>query len=115
MNLTLEEQRKLTEFLGECWHGECVDRSAPEYMVCFVCNESFVGSNWRLNFTDWRVVGRLVEKFETVSIWKHYDADLYECYIWHEGISAGDEEKRCFSALTRQEAICRAVLAYLAE
>lgn len=61
--LTIEQQKRLMIFLGECWHdfADMFDQGGPSDNVCIHCGKlEPVCSN--IDFTDWRVVGRLIEK-----------------------------------------------------
>ena len=117
--MTEDEQRLLTEFLGECWHedGGLVvnhysENSGRELQLryCRHCKEAYVHPSQetftRLDFTDWRVVGRLVEKRENITIWKHPQWGWIATYPPQHHFNEG---------ATPQEAICRAVIAWLTE
>jgi len=103
MNLSTEEQKLLTEWLGECWHEE----GTPTGMVyhpyrCAKCIKPIhAGGPSRLDFSDWRVVGRIVEKVRSLHI-----ASDYLCKVFSNAIFFSDNP---------QLAICRAILAYLQE
>ena len=101
MNLTIEEQRKLTEFLGECWHE--YNPNYDQGNSCSKCGKTVFHRFHRtfpqnLDFTDWRVVGRLIEKLRDMG----EDVDDLRDAI----------RTRIFWG-SPQEAICRAILAYL--
>ena len=58
--LSLESQKLLTEWLGECWHEIEINLIDPTvHYYCMSCKST---KPLRLDFSDWRVVGRLVEK-----------------------------------------------------
>jgi hypothetical protein len=106
MSLTIEQQRKLTEKgLGECWH-EC-----DEDRICRKCHQ-FLGTNeeMRLNFTDWRVVGRLIEKLEAVYVDKMGAGPYFS-----EAFILGGKNYISVNGTTPQEAICLVVLAWIEE
>lgn len=112
--LTFEDQRLLTEFLGECWH-EAYNGFAPG--LCSKCEASKFDSGsgnflpvgeLHLDFSDWRVVGRLLDKIENIEVWKSKDY-RGSWGAFTEGIGEN------VYASTPQLAICKAVLAYLKE
>ena len=95
-DLTIEEQKLLTEWLGERWH-ETGERNYTE--ICHGFPEP------RLDFTDWRVVGRLVEKLRSIT---QYNLTTEVWWVKHRvGIVLFDANP--------QLAICRAILSYLKE
>ena len=116
--MTEQEQRKLTEFLGEEWDNN----SESAYWWCPHCLEEVDGSRVtfsekhdtclcpvvikeaRLDFTDWRVVGRLIEKVDQMWI---------ETSSTKKWAASPPATSHWFYGDTPQEAICRAVLAYL--
>jgi hypothetical protein len=112
MNLTIEQQRKLTEFLGECWHEPT---ETPNEVSCDKCgtvvydprhvDEAFQ----RLDFTDRRVVGRLIEKVGKITI------DMGAGYVYIGAGEYASEPLIWLDDKTPQEAICRSVLAWLEE
>lgn len=91
MDLTIEQQKKLTEFLGE--HDMA--------RWCETHNRWDEG----LDFTDWRVVGRLISKVKVVSI--HYSQ-----YFQHWDATVQNQQTH-YIGNTAEEAIIMAVLAYL--
>ena len=110
--MTDQEKRLLTEFLGECWH-----ESSGMTWICGKCKtdvgwlgetmkDAVAVETLRLDFTDWRVVGRLIEKTEDVEVW-YFHEDMEWC--------ARVLEREIHSAKSPQEAICAAVLAWLKE
>lgn len=111
MELTIEEKRILTEFLGECWHEwhQCDDKEGRFCIKCDIEEEDC--ANYRFDFSDWRVVGRLVEKMRE---------ELNTQVNMHKEIPAR-LQLRIYdiqNALWRQddkEAICRAILVWLKE
>jgi hypothetical protein len=122
--LTIEQQRRLTEFLGECWHegiGLAVNHSNSEgeptqlrycgkYPQCRAAYVSPSRSDFeRLDFSDWRVVGRLIEMVGSANI-SEQDHKLWHCFI-------GDEDWDCSqphaSGKNPQLAICLAIDAWL--
>lgn len=109
--LATEDQRLLTEFLGECWHEEGMPTGMSYHPFrCKKCNKPLhVSGKNGLDFSDWRVVGRLIEKCrsaQTVKLESNFES----------GISV-DSSRYYWSpvAETPQLAICNAVLAYLKE
>ena len=103
--MTDQEKRLLTEFLGECWHEGWVNKAGT--YCCNKCPAAYPSVEAsRLDFTDWRVAGRLIEKTEDVEVWYFYD-DMEWC--------ARVLEREIHSAKSPQEAICAAVLAWLKE
>lgn len=61
--LSLEQRKRLTEFLGECWHDVPPDFYVQFPSRCRVCKRVIAFyDDYRLDFNDWRVRGRLVEK-----------------------------------------------------
>lgn len=129
MNITQDEQRKLTEFLGECWHefkprnntGTDDNRFDDEFR-CVKCDRSantYHGMYWsanelneksRLDFNDWRVVGRLIEKAGGyIRIWK-CDGK------WKAAFEKGLVVVKARPGVeTPQAAICNAILVYIKE
>lgn len=68
IGLTTDQEKILTEFLGECWH-EYGSLTGYEHHSCRCskCNNPimlipFVGTPKRLDFSDWRIIGRLIVK-----------------------------------------------------
>lgn len=106
--LTEQEQRQLTEVLGECWHEQGANWRCASCGVPMPLQQEL-----RLDFTDWLVVGRLIEKVQkTHSI--HISSVGQSKNCWHCVI--GYQRPYRFSSImqsTPQEAICRAVLARL--
>ena len=107
--LTDENKKALTIFLGECWHEEEAIPNLPHLTWCKKCH--YIGFTY-LDFTDWRVVGRLVSKVSGdtwVSVYgppSHHPQDI-SCTI-------GDEDNHITEyGNSLQEAIIAAVLAYL--
>lgn len=89
-----ENCRKLTKFGGWCWH-EC-----DEDYVCDNCHQ-FIATNkeMRLDFSDPRVVWRLIEKYT-------------------QQMLSSDDQLALLDALllpNKAEAVCRAVLAFIEE
>ena len=103
--MTDQDKRLLTEFLGECWH-EPDATYKPLTDDTFKCLKCQVINARRLDFTDWRVVGRLIEKAEDVEVWYYYDGMEWCARVL---------ELETHSAKSPQEAICAAVLAWLKE
>jgi hypothetical protein len=123
--MTDNDKRLLTEFLGECWHEtafreyelEIEGRTGDFIKATCSCGKvRRLGKRYNdvdyhpvchnLDFTDWRVVGRLIEKCEDIWICKH------EEMIWQ---TSPKGTSLWFRGATPQEAICRAVLAWLKE
>jgi hypothetical protein len=119
------DKKLLTEFLGECWHEtafreyelEIEGRTGDFIKATCSCGKvRRLGKRYNdvdyhpvchnLDFTDWRVVGRLIEKAEDVEVW-YFHEDKEWC--------ARVLERETHSASTPQEAICAAVLAWLKE
>jgi hypothetical protein len=111
MTLTTDEQKKLTLFLGECWHE--LDGYRGSMGTCKKCGAWWKGEGFvhRLDFTDWRVVGRLIEKAQKEQWVGMNEANGETCCMIGEDNDGfvGVTE----FATTPQEAICRAVLAYI--
>lgn len=106
MNLTQDEQRKLTEWIGECWHKwlPCDDKEGRFCIRCGIEEEDC--TNYSLDFSDWRVVGRLQERLlaqqgHISNIYNGPSVDGF--YISVEGCTGS----------SLKEAICRAILAYI--
>lgn len=99
--LTTEDQRILTEWLGECWHVPNHMKENGTYSTADRCCFCGAPLPWiLLDFSDWRVVGRLVEKLQTITT----NADMVRL-----------EVRRALFSPSPRLAICRAVLAYLKE
>ena len=117
MNLTTDEQKMLTEFLGGCWHRYAP--LSPSRWQCKICDKySHDGKQEVLDFTDWRVVGRLIEKCCATSSTPIFLWTRQQKYVARIQIKNNSAHKRKgFTAdgATPQEAICRAVLAWLGE
>lgn len=129
MELTTDEQRILTEWLGECWHedgglivnhwSESLDaptelRYCKHYPNCksaysYPLTETFK----RIDFSDWRVVGRLEGKVLlnqcNITKFSSYDGELYTVRIY----DLKQLKEHHGTMKTPQLAICRAVLEYL--
>jgi hypothetical protein len=110
MNLTEQEQRQLTEFLGECWHeGRQYKRAGVRSGVDWCCKYcgQYLGHGVieRLDFSDWRVVGRLQQRLP--------DETTISLYAVCYAIVLPDQ--RIITSKKLEEAICRAVLAWLGE
>lgn len=118
MNLTEAEQRRLTEFLGECWHEWRYIYDATDNIqqpTCTKCHGTWGKDPLpRLDFTDWRVVGRLMvvamlkaERPIYVHVYNNGQG-LYSLasFKGKEIIIKGDQP---------QEAICMAILNYIKE
>ena len=105
MTLTIEEQHKLTEFLGECWHEWMIEdiQGLPRY-ACRACLYETYAHPTRLDFADWRVVGRLAVKAGGVDL--EEDEGSWMCAVNKPGAPYVTYD-------APEEAICRAVLAYL--
>ena len=59
--MTDADKKLLTEFLGECWHEGWVNKAGT--YCCNKCPAAYPSVEAsRLDFTDWRVVGRLYYK-----------------------------------------------------
>lgn len=111
--LTLEDKRLLTEFLGECWH---IPNHIKENLTigiadrCLLCDARLP---WiRLDFSDWRVVGRLIEKMHDVreqflEELKSKELASIDAYLFKLYLSLAHKNP--------QLAICHAVLTYLKE
>ena len=103
--LTIEAQKRLTEFSGEYWH--------EDFCTCPECTNPDEPPTNRLDFNDWRVVGRLIEKIKELSRIAYSAEDgsaeiletLQESVTW----SMMDMEVRT------TEAICLAIDSYLQE
>ena len=124
MNLTIEQQRKLTEFLGECWHEweYCSGWNGVEtehWFRCKKCNKEVSASRVRadsppiqssLDFTDWRVVMRVWETANKRGLQpslEHFAATA-RCVV-----KKFNEQPYASYSSCPKEAICLAVLAYL--
>ena len=105
--MTEQEQRKLTEFLGECWH-EWVLEITPKHGYRIIrCPKCFASTSIgrhqkpdnvrRLDFTDWRVKGRILDKFTDAGAEPKFTR--YGVEVWGE----------------RYEDICAAVSSYMKE
>lgn len=117
--MTDADKKLLTEFLGECWHEW--EQYDGRYLRCKnpTClwhdksvNETSTqgdGPFIPLDFTDWRVIGRLIEKVGGLDIleYEEFQASWIAATRGNKSIYAlGD---------TPQEAICEAVISYLKE
>lgn len=111
-DLSTEEQKLLTEWLGECWH----EFEALHSTLCTKCNKPFLSQTYhvpRLDFSDWRVVGRLVEKillFASYEVLKESSGKERFLVLIHSKTKTYQGTEG-----TPQLAICKAVLAYLKE
>jgi hypothetical protein len=125
MNLTTGELRKLTEFLGECWHTVWGGKDYTGGLTanCEKCGRrgNLYDEELFLDFTDWRVVGRILEQttHEGLCPALVFDDDGH-WQLCFDGIQpvGGDgvfthivEGEPWYD--TPQEAICGAVLAYI--
>lgn len=116
MILTEQQQKKLTEFLGECFHEPRPTITAfggPLYGGDITCKHCGASMPWlnsplpnaRLDFTDWRTVGRLIEKLEKFcTISPSFTGKFWRFEIDDKVFGQGESP---------QEAIVMAVLAYL--
>jgi hypothetical protein len=114
--MTERAQRLLTEFLGECWHDWPNEEPGRIlYLFCPKCgDESWSDAeDKRLDFTDWRVVGSLVEKvqrklyFQLSSVGA--SKNCWKVEIGH----ARPYHWAVYNQATPQAAICAAILVYL--
>lgn len=66
MNLPIETQKRLTKFLGECWHEWHKPEDYVQALICTGCGKTQLGpttaASDKLDFDNWRVVGRAVSK-----------------------------------------------------
>lgn len=116
--LSIEEQKRLTEFLGECPHEWLREFLFADYQTgmyrCSVCGILSAAAKQEpkaLDFSDWRVVGMLIEKFDSLNVEKAIATNgLHKAQLLNYYGRDGQAE-----AKTPQLAICRAVLAYLKE
>lgn len=102
--LSLDAQRRLTEFLGECFHSSWMCGECPE---CGLCVED---ESYHLDFSDWRVVGRLIEKLMQINLSAENGigrAPIYWAWLQIGGRSHSGKGN------TPQLAICLAIDAYL--
>jgi hypothetical protein len=108
--LSLEEQKILTEWLGECWHEYTKEWNSGIY--CKHCN--YHRDSPRLDFSDWRVIGRLIEKAKilTDSLYESEDGSGVRADQLVENINWALWD---WSISTPQLAICKVILAYLKE
>jgi hypothetical protein len=95
--LSLESQKLLTEWLGECWH----EYNSRKCITCIIMEPE--DDPPRLDFSDWRVTGRLIEKAEGIVVIK-FD------HTWNSTIEGDFQE-----GSSPQLAICNAIVAYLKE
>jgi len=115
--LLVEAQKLLTEWLGECWHTwerkyPYPARTEAELKmrghVCTKCGEYWPvqpkaeGLITPLNFSDWRVVGRLIEKVRT-----HRPLG--------DTITLSERLGYAICSANPQRAICNAIVDYLKE
>jgi hypothetical protein len=118
------DKRLLTEFLGECWH-EWGPEQEGDGDLCIKCWYSKYRSNKQayLDFTDWRVAGRLLVQTTheglCPSLLFDDDGHWQLCFDGIQPVGGGGvfthvvEGNPWFD--TPQEAICAAVLAWLKE
>jgi hypothetical protein len=101
--MTDDDKRLLTEFLGDCWHTDFHELIyARPYFYCERCQER---DPQRLDFDDWRVVGRLVEKVKRPMRLQYcFEGQVGACFVGGVGVIWAD---------TETAAICAAVLSYL--
>jgi hypothetical protein len=102
--LTTEQQRRLTEFLGECWHE--YDPTFDGGNSCPLCRKSDHHQfhrtfPHRLDFSDWRVVMRLWFTYFSAVRCKEIDPTVLAQFL--------NEEKDAAYL------ICLAIDAYLVE
>ena len=82
-DLTEDDKKRLTEFLGECWHEKSgksyfpigikgIPRG-PESYLCAKCNTKFYDNQFR-TFTTWEDLGALQEKLVEKRRWRDFDA-----------------------------------------
>jgi len=94
-----EQARLLTEFLGECPIPYTVDKRTMWF--CDKCGHTHT----TLDFNDWRVIGRLIEKMNLMISFKPRKNGRWICFFeTNGGLFEGD---------TPQEAIINAVISYL--
>lgn len=104
MNLTLDEQKQLTEFLGGCYH----ELKEDFLTLCHVCNDTCVDEDLsisRLDFFDWRVTGKLLKKLSEIGLsWEIKDLPKTTkvMVMWNEA-----------EDVIPQMAVCKAILNYL--
>lgn len=114
--ITLEEQRFLTEFLGECWHefeeAALHDNwGSSRGLKCKHCHLEALQpqDKYRLDFTDGRVVFRLIEKVRSKVLEDH--GDFFELAIHDQGYVEGIEKSLWSN--DPELAVCKTIAAFL--
>lgn len=81
--LSLETQKRLTEFDGSCWHEDgWIPCHGGPVLGCKKCG-NLTGSVGRfLDFDDWRVVMRLITKLTDDKEITHEQCRKIEISIW---------------------------------
>jgi hypothetical protein len=110
-SLSLESQKLLTELLGECWHVKWVDPTGFCSTQCASCGKILdeIEDAPRLDFSDWRVVGRLINKLRSHILDTHGDVTELPLYL---EVRLHYIETALWSN-NPQLAICLAVVEYL--
>ena len=113
--MTEQQERMLTEFLGACWHEWYRPHGWAHAWLCSKCSQDNIHHDAPrkekkayLDFTDWRVVGRLIEKVGGVTVIRLHEN------VW-EATQHPYTDAPCVQRGTPQESICAAVIAYLKE
>ena len=94
--LTEDDKKRLTEFLGECWHEKSgksyfpigikgIPRG-PESYLCAKCNTKFYDNQFR-TFTTWEDLGALQEKLVEAERWWEFEQQF--CLIKWDWVEQG--------------------------